>query len=213
MGTFGGQFEATRNLFALPIRAANVKPLANLHHAGQRGFAMLEILITLVVLLIGLLGLAGLMARSSTAEMESYQRVQGLILAQDMVDRINANRKMASCYSGGGTLTLGTGYSGTPACAGGSGEAAQAVADLTGWDAMLKGSSEASGGTNFGAMIGARGCITQVDSVNRIYRISVAWQGLISTAAPVDTCGQTLYGTDEARRRVITMTLRIATLI
>ena len=179
------------------------------------GFAMLEVLVTMVILLIGLLGLAGIMARSSTSEMESYQRVQALILAQDMVDRINANRKMASCYSNGATgMTLGTPYTGTPTCAGGTAEAAQAVADLSAWDALLDGSSEVSGGTKFGAMIGARGCITQVNAATRIYRVTVAWQGLIQTTAPLaDTCGQTAYGTDETRRRIVTMTLRIATLI
>src|SRR3954469_10265858 len=78
------------------------------------GFAMLEVMITLVILLIALLGLAGIVTRSNAAELESYQRVQALILVQDMVDRINANRKYAACYSNGSTgITLGTGYSGS----------------------------------------------------------------------------------------------------
>ena len=214
MSTSGYKVGATQRVRVLPAcsarRGLNVLQCS----AGPRGFAMLEILVTMVILMIGLLGLAGIMARSSSAEMESYQRVQALILAQDMVDRVNANRKKASCYSNAGAgVVLGTGSGAIPACSGGTGEAAQAVADLTAWDAMLKGSAEASGGSNLGAMIGARGCITQVDAVNNIYRISVAWQGLVATAAPVDTCGATLYGTDEARRRIVTMTLRIAKLI
>ena len=213
MSTSGYQVDAMQSTRALPF----CFPRGELHalecSAGHRGFAMLEILVTLVILLVGLLGLAGIMARSSTAEMESYQRVQALILAQDMVDRLNANRKKASCYSNAGAgVVLGTGSGAIPACSGGTGEAAQAVADLTAWDAMLKGSGEVSGGTNLGAMIGARGCITQIDAANNIYRISVAWQGLVATAVPVDTCGATLYGTDEARRRIVTMTLRIAKL-
>ena len=160
------------------------------------GFAMLEVLITLVILLIGLLGLAGVVARSNAAELESYQRVQALILAQDMVDRINANRKYAACYSNGSTgVTLGTGYTGTPACAATATltlatQREQAVADLNGWDGILKGAIEIQGGDKVGAMIGARGCITQVDAAKRIYRISVAWQGMISTVAPNDTCGK-----------------------
>src|SRR5258706_7468791 len=79
------------------LRATTVS--AQRRFARWRGFAMLEVLITLVILLIGLLGLAGVVARSNAAELESYQRVQALILAQDMVDRINANRKYAACYS------------------------------------------------------------------------------------------------------------------
>ena len=180
---------------------------------------MLEVLITLVIVLIGLLGLAGIVARSSAAEMESYQRVQALIIAQDMIDRINANRKYSACYSNGATgITLGTGYSATPACNASASltqatQRAQAVADLVAWDAMLKGATEVQGGQNVGAMIGARGCITQVDAANNVYRISVAWQGMIGTTAPVDTCGKAsnAYG-DDSRRRVISMMVRIAKL-
>ena len=178
------------------------------------GFAMIEVLVTMVVLLIGLLGLAGVTARASSAEMESYQRVQGILLAQDMVDRLNANRKMASCYSNGSTgMTVGKGYAGTPTCAGGTPEAAQAVLDLTAWDALLKGSAEVSGTNKIGAMIDARGCIRRIDATNNVYRISVAWQGLARTSAPASAliCGKDLYG-DEGLRRLITMTVRIGTL-
>jgi len=187
--------------------------------ANLDGFAMLEVLVTLVILLIALLGLAGVVARSNAAELESYQRVQALILMQDMVDRINANRKYAPCYSNGGTgVTLGTGYSGTPACAASgaltlAAERTQAVTDLVAWDGMLKGAGEIRGGQRVGAMIGARGCITQLDATNRIYRVSVAWQGMAGTVAPVDTCGQSsnAYGGD-LKRRVVTTTVRIAKL-
>ena len=180
---------------------------------------MLEVLVTLIILLIALLGLAGVVARSNAAELESYQRVQALILVQDMVDRINANRKYGPCYSNGSVgVTLGTGYSGTPAC-GATGtltlaaERAQAVADLVAWDSMLKGAGEIQGGQKVGAMIGARGCITQVDAANRVSRVSVAWQGRAGTAAPADTCGQAAnaYGGD-LKRRVVSTTVRIAKL-
>ncbi|MDP2155736.1 MAG: type IV pilus modification protein PilV, partial [Sulfuricella sp.] len=63
------------------------------HLRRERGFGMIEVLVSLFILLTGLLGLAGLLARSQQAEMESYQRAQALVLLQDMVARINANRK------------------------------------------------------------------------------------------------------------------------
>jgi len=53
---------------------------------------MIEVLVTFVILVVGLLGLIGLQARSQQAELESYQRGQALILLQDIVDRMNANR-------------------------------------------------------------------------------------------------------------------------
>ena len=183
---------------------------------GAAGFTMLELLISLLIVLLGVLGLAGLIVRSNQAEMESYQRVQALMLVQDMADRINANRKVVSCYSNGATGiqlgTAGTGHTGTPACAAGSTEQnARAVADLTTWDSLLTGSAEVSSGSNVGAMIGARGCVNQIDLATQTYIVSVAWQGLAATAASGNTCGQNLYGTDSLRR-VVTVTFRIATL-
>src|SRR6266699_3449525 len=78
------------------------------------GFAMLEVLI---MLLLGLLGLLGLMTRANTAELESYQRVQAVILMRDMFNRIESNRSVAGCYSYGTVGPyFGTGYADTPTC-------------------------------------------------------------------------------------------------
>ena len=134
--------------------------------ARQRGFGLIEVLITLVILLVGLLGLAGVNARANLAEMESYQRTQALQLLQDMTDRLNANRKVASCYSNGSNgLQLGTGSTTIAGCAAGNAQQqAQAQADLAAWDSMLKGAAETQSGTKVGAMIGAGGCVTVDDA-------------------------------------------------
>jgi len=183
----------------------------------EHGFSLIEILVALVVLLIGLLGFASLLVHANKAEMESYQRVQALILMQDIVDRINANRKVASCYvtpnPGGGSDYVGTGYSGTPLCTAGSTEQqARAIADVQAWDALLKGAAESKGGSNVGAMIGARGCVNY-DSATNQYTVTVAWQGLSDTVSPPAalTCGSGLYGGD-AKRRVVSTVLAIANL-
>lgn len=173
---------------------------------------MIEVLVTMVILLIGLLGLAGVGARANVTELESYQRVQALLLLQDMSDRLNANRGVVTCYSAAATgVQVGNGYSGTPACgAGNAQQNAQAVADLLAWDSMLKGSAEVKGTSKIGAMIGAVGCISLIDAVNSVYLISVSWQGLLSTAAPAATaCGFGLYS-DEKMHRVVTTTVRIS---
>ena len=81
---------------------------------------------------------------------------------------------------------------------------------------MLLGNAEietkASVTKNVGAMIGARGCIVQVDAAKKIYVVSVAWQGLLPTAAPGNICGKDLYGSDDKFRRVVATTLRIGIL-
>lgn len=161
------------------------------HHRlhPQGGFSMIEVLIALVILLVGLLGLAGLMVQSQRSEFEAYQRVQALILLQDMASRINANRKAAICYpftsataASAASPYLGTGstlatpnvaavpcttanllaiYPSMPVAA-----AASAVstvnADLNAWHQALLGAAESvtSPAAAAGAMVGARGCIT-----------------------------------------------------
>lgn len=204
---------------------------------AQRGSGLIEVLVTLVILMVGLLGLVGLMVQSQRSQMESYQRVQALVVLQDMVNRINANRKAVTCYAiataTGGT-PLGTGYTGTPTTCTDADTTAQqknqAKLDLLEWSSLLKGSAEKSGSSDVGAMLGARGCIT-VTAVakavpicpkipvapldpNKIYDVvaSVAWQGNGKTVAPSAdlTCGQDLYG-DDAQRRAISVPIQIST--
>lgn len=171
------------------------------------GFSMIEVLVTIVILMIGLLGLAGLQGKAMTAQMEAYQRSQALILLKDMADRINANRKNAASY----VTALGTGAA-CPAAG-----ATVASTDLNQWCNALLGAAEVQSGANVGAMIGARGCITQTIApaagVASQYLVAVAWQGLNSTAAPSITCGAGQYGADEAKRRVMALPVNIADLL
>ncbi|KRE84733.1 pilus assembly protein [Rhodanobacter sp. Soil772] len=179
---------------------------------NQTGMMLIEALVSLVIAAIALLGTVTLMAKSTRSEMESYQRVQALTLVQDMVSRINANRQVAACYSNG-SAGLSTTSVPLPVCATGSAvQIATANADLLAWQNALLGSSEVSSGNKVGAMIGAVGCVDQVvDPVNQIYRVSVAWQGLMSTAVPKLSCGKASLG-DNNKRRVISVEIQIANL-
>lgn len=191
---------------------------------SQRGSSLIEVLVTLVILMLGLLGLVGLMVQSQRSQMESYQRMQALVVLQDMVNRINTNRKAADCYAltaadGSGFLgTAGTGHATlpstcpvtTPAIT--ADQQTRAISDLTEWSNLLVGSAEVSSdGADVGAMLGARGCITLVSS--GVYQVSVVWQGGGRTVAPPTdvTCGAGLYG-DEALRRAVSVPLQIANL-
>jgi type IV pilus assembly protein PilV len=184
----------------------------------QAGFAVIEVLVTLVIVLLGLLGAASVLVRSHQSSMEAYQRTQALILVEDMLDRISANRAVGECYAltdeGAGTPHLGTGYADTPTCGSGTPEQqATAIRDLQQWSAMLQGAAESdAGGAFVGAMIGARGCVSYNAATN-LYNVTVAWQGLGPTSAPPDEirCGRGLYGND-AQRRAVTISLQIAAL-
>lgn len=198
----------------------------------QSGFSMVEVLVTLIILLVGLLGLAGLMVQSQRSEMESYQRVQALILLQDMVGRINANRAVASCYAFSTTATgpylgIAATASTTAACAAGTAEQNnQFAADRTAWDNLLKGAAEASSaGAQVGAMVGARGCVSYDAATALIdpgtgaaipgtglYAVVVAWQGMGNTFANTTAlCAQNQYG-NEAMRRFVIQNFRLGSL-
>jgi type IV pilus assembly protein PilV len=181
--------------------------------SGQFGFTMIEVLVTLVILLIGLLGLAALQSRAQVLETESYQRTQALVLLRDMAGRINANRALAASYVTGTASPLGKGS--TIVCPP-PGPAATADIDLCAWDAALKGASETAAGTQVGAMIAARGCITSPAASQ--YLLAIVWQGMASTSAPPASvvCGQGFYGSgtanDDSYRRAVTTVVQIGNL-
>jgi type IV pilus assembly protein PilV len=179
------------------------------------GFSLVEVLVTIIILMIGLLGLAGLQGRAMTAQMESYQRSQALILVRDMADRINANRVNAVNYITTTATQRGTGFNGSAVldCAGLAGSAL----DLCEWHNALLGAAEKQSAANVGAMIGARGCVYQLvpsAGVAAEYIVAVAWQGFNNTVALtgiVADCGSGQYG-DDANRRVVTLPISMANL-
>lgn len=185
----------------------NASGSAALRLVGDKGFSLIEVLITILILMVGLLGLAGLQSRALTSQMEAYQRSQALILLKDMADRINANRNNAASY-----VTAGVGTGAACPAAG----ATVASADMSEWCNALLGAAEIQGTAKVGAMIGARGCIYQTVApavgVPGEYLIAVAWQGLNSTATSAIACGSGQYGGDETKRRVVALPITIANL-
>lgn len=174
-------------------------PSTNNLRPNQSGFLLLEVLVTIIILVFGLLGLAGLQAKIQTAESESYQRTQALLLLEDMLNRLSANRNNPNAFI---TATpLGAGDGQPSSCAAFTG----IPLDLCEWSQELKGAAEkqAGSGTYLGAMVDARGCIELIAGSNPpVYRVSVAWQGLSRLNAPSLTCGQNLYGAENYRRVV-----------
>jgi len=192
-----------------------------LRTARQQGFTMLEILVSLLIIVFGLLGMLGLQAQATVAEFESYQRGQALILAQDMIDRINANRKAGLCYAftdlASGAPQLGAG-SATPVCAAAVGTPvtrAMATQDLNDWHEALRGAAERTGGatgTRVGTMLNARGCVSY-DPLTQLYRVSVVWQGMSATFAPLGSCGINQYhASNDGYRREVMIEFRMANL-
>lgn len=184
-------------------------------HEG--GFSLLEVLITILILAFGLLGLASLQLRMAAANSEAYQRAQAAELLADMVERVRANGNETTGTIDGGYLTgstpAGTGDGNTTSNC--STLAMGSARDMCEWSNALKGSGETSGTGKAGAMVGGRGCISQVQAANNgqnicvpgIYAVVVAWQGQSPTVAPPSSgwaaCGAGLYGSNDAQRRVL----------
>ena len=180
----------------------------------QHGISLIEVLITLVILAIGLLGVAALQTNMSLAQMESYQRSQAVIAMNDMVERISADRDQAASYVTTGTV--GTGDSMPSDC---TTLAEGPARDLCEWSNELKGASEESLTANVGGIIGARGCIVQVQASNPapgvctpgIYRVSVAWQGISPTTTPARSCAAGDYGANDAYRHLVSTAVYVGT--
>jgi type IV pilus assembly protein PilV len=195
---------------ATDSRVTRVTPWSR-GRCAHAGFTMIEVLVTFVILVIGLLGLIGLQARSQQAELESYQRGQALVLLQDIIDRMNANRlgakngeyvttSMSPAYVGNGA----TSPTALANCADPS-LTTTAQRDLCDWSNTLIGAAEitagggcttTSGADCVGAMLGARGCVSYnaASELNDsggtaiagtgILTVAVAWQGVAPTVAP-----------------------------
>ncbi len=164
------------------------------------GFALIEVMVTAVLLAVGRLVLAGLQARAAVAEMEAYQRTQALLLAQDMAERLLANKAEAPRY-------VGTGYGGdaAPACTAPGGYAL----DLCRWGNALRGAAERSGPDAVGTLVAGLGCIAATGP--REYRIVVAWQGLVPTATAGPRCDQGDHA-DPVRRRAVAVQVHLPVL-
>jgi len=182
--------------------------LMNAPCRAQRGFTLIEILVTIVILVFGLLGIVGLQAKATNVEMESYQRGQALSLLREMESRIAASRGIveagflnAQVSSTDGSLYMGSGNGAQNFVDGGGNcvappspvatNADKLVAakfEACQWAQQLLGSAAQEGGTNVGAMIGARGCLLRMDppennAVADFY-IVVVWQGITKAGEP-----------------------------
>jgi type IV pilus modification protein PilV len=65
----------------------------------QRGVGMVEAMVALVVVSIGMLGIAALYVESVRANRTALLRTQAINLANDMADRIRANRMARDAYA------------------------------------------------------------------------------------------------------------------
>ncbi|EEB77548.1 type IV pilus modification protein PilV [marine gamma proteobacterium HTCC2148] len=168
------------------------------------GFTLIEVLVTMVIIAIGLLGLAGLQMTSLNNQLEAYQRAQGMLLLDEMSNRIRVNTVGARAGEYVDTSAGNEHGLADPAdevCSDLMPDVA--ARDVCDWNAALAGAGVSVDGDNLGSIIGARGCIENVTGSSFgevIIRLTIAWQGLAATKAPASDCGASAFGDDKFRR-------------
>jgi type IV pilus assembly protein PilV len=99
---------------------------------GQRGFGLIESLVSLVVVSVGMIGIAALYGQGLRASSTALYRTIAVNLASDMADRVRVNRLGNAGYGGAaanGNCDPGGNTDCTPA--------AMAAHDLWAWQAQV----------------------------------------------------------------------------
>ena len=106
-------------------------------NATQRGFSMLEILITLVIVAIALLGTAGLQVNAMRMNKGSQFRTQAIFLASDMAERMEANKAEAILGTYAVAATSAVGAAATNCAAAACNSAGLAAWDINQWGTSI----------------------------------------------------------------------------
>ena len=142
----------------------------------QRGFTLIEILVTVVLISVGLLGVAALQLTTLRANQESYARSQAGVLAADILDRMRSN---PLAFRAGDYDVTWNGIKNTSPRAG---------ADLTAWqtaiNTTLPGSADQAAG--------------QIVRNGRIVTITIRW---VERAEGTGEANQDLGGAREFQTR------------
>lgn len=100
----------------------------------QRGVTLIESLIAIVVLSIGLLGIAGLHVQSMSTGFSAFNRNKAIFLADDLLERMQANRTNVTAYNGWTVVATTTPVTALTA----STAANQATRDIENWGQLLQ---------------------------------------------------------------------------
>lgn len=167
---------------------------------GQRGFSLVEVLVTMVVIGVGLLAAAGLQAMTKKINYDAVQRSGATQYAQAMVERLRGNPGELAGYVTADVEAVAAGVDCGAAAAACS--ATELVAyDLGQWARSINGLDETIDSEAAGGLVSPTGCISATATPN-LYTVTVAWRG-VTGLDPVsgpgrNACGEGLGRYDDA---------------
>ena len=177
----------------------------------QRGFSLIEVLVSTVVFGIGVLGITSLNAISKRSSYQSVQRSSAAQLSFALLEDMRSNAGALAVYLAAGDLGRGSqGVEPTPLCddpALPCTAAELATHNLWDWEQLLDGNLERSGGVGVGGLITPTVCIRgPAGGVTGMYTVTVAWLGSVQIASPgPNNCGTGLYGPGNVFRRTVVL--------
>lgn len=136
----------------------------------RNGFTLIEVMITVLVLSIGILGVAGMQSVGIKESQNAYFRTQASILANDIIERLYANRDESHAETGNVYESTGSSLG---SCNNTCSAAELAAFDLVEWREAIINSRLPSG-------VGRVSRLNSVvnddgDIVGAIYRIEIFW--------------------------------------
>jgi len=180
------------------------------HNKSQRGFSLIELLVSLVIFSVGLLAIAGLQIVSKQSNYESLQRTTASHVAYGLLEEMRTNGNGIATYLAAGELGGGSVEAEPiPTCsAGAECTAAQKAAhDLWFWERVIDGDFETKAGVGAGGLFLPSLCITgPAVGGPGAYMVTVAWRGAATlTGGAVNACGAASgnYGDNNEFRRMV----------
>jgi type IV pilus assembly protein PilV len=180
-------------------------------HIAQRGFSLIELLVSIIIFSVGLLAVAGLQTVSKSANFESLQRTSAAQVAYGLLEDMRTNGDgvgvyVASADLGGNVIAAEP----APNCAamGAVCNAAQkATHDLWFWEEVLDGELEIGPEGASGGLVQPTVCIDGPAAGGAgIYTVTVVWRGGVSIVdSGLVACGSGSgkYGAGNEFRRVV----------
>lgn len=195
-----------------------------MNRSHNRGFTLIEVLITIFVAGIGLLAVAGLQGMAKKLNYDAIQRTSASALAQSMVESLRGNPGYLDAYlTADAAGVVATVDCGAAACT----PLELAAYDLQRWARALSGAEARVDGQDAGGLVAPTGCIAPGATAG-LYVVTVAWRGITGIDPPdSDTpaddparspCGLNLgryddprtTGTDDRLRRVFQLQAFVA---